>query len=1584
MSDNLDIKFTNKTLATKLKIGINVASVNARGLTAISDKRVELSSWMIAHDTDIMCIQEYYIHHEYDKIEFDMSNFINYDLVFNVNNSKTIILVKKMFKHEKIDDLFCNIVGFDLSWLAIFANKFIIIIGSLYHSPDKDYDNIDLNIINEHMEIITERFKNEKRKLCFIINGDMNAKNHIWGSSKTDNRGLNMANWIARNGMNFLNDGSPTYINSTTGKEDVLDLSIISMEFQKYVSRWKIHKHLSESYDFSDHYIMEILFNFNPIVYDIPDRITWNFDEELINDFCKDIKINMDKWKNYYDQLWMDMNKLNQLVELFQLLFIQSCINIFGFKTYNSNNFQWISKKVLDLIDTRKQVKNKLSHLIAQLKKKQNISSTAQLKENDIPKETRKYWKYLKSKINKLDKQIKEKKQKTILESTKKIEKLINKDGAKNDKLFWSISNKLTKTNQNIIPPQRDGKSDKIIATTMEEISIHLHNHFTAPVKRNEIDYQPRHIRFHQKVKNWMKNYQFNRKNKNSILNREYSQQEVLHVINNLNTDSAMAFDFVHFKMIKWCKMEILANLTLLFNLCFNIHQTCPNIWKYGEYIPVPKPGRPPQYAKNIRPIMVIPGFGRIISKLNCNRILTDCVKRNLLSPRNCAFQKNKSTHDITIAMTENLYQSFQNGHFSETSFEDLKSAYDSVWIEGLLYKMVNEYKIDGNMISFIHSQSTNRLTRVTYSGTTTKWKYGQDNLPQGMPDSIALFILLYNNPNINKSKNNDKNNYDIESIYYDEVDNKNEYHRKEFNFDIDFNNFADDSGLDTVALPIRIKLNNKIKRDYRMAMQLAIEDLYDYTRFYQLVVSKIKCSTISFSNKIKFNAYVYKLGNENLELIHSNQHAPLECKHNGRYQYTDGLMRLDENYEKMLKEENGCLDLSNLDKYGEMIENSLNDYPYLDFGKKHNNKNDNSIHNLPNSVRILGIHFDPKLYFNDHLNIVLNKAKYKLYKLQQLAKCKYYKFSSHTIYKLFESVIQPKLEYGLCTIANKIKMKILETFQKKAIKIALGLKKQTPSIYLHEFMYAKTMSFRLDVARIKLWNNYSRAPKSILKHHTFEKWKKYILTNGGNINKCKHLKNRQVGRDELFDLDQEKFNFVSKSPISQAYFLMDKIMPIERKIFRKRRKDVLKPCPIYENKYPSNVCIYSMNKMFSNPQFDESNSIRNNVLWNFYSDGSCMPNPGPGGSAYYSNDFIIQSKIEPIDHDTTINYCEMNGIKMIYVDCLMDLNRFNQRYEQVKYINIFTDSKFVIDQLDINGYPQYQYYYDLINQMNDLANQLNNFNIVINIVKIPSHSGITGNTIVDALAKTAATIANNCKYKYDDSITYNTYCNPINVDISKDLILLKKWYKQNRKAIWIERQEQWQLETLDKDEYIGNMIMQRYMVNWDGGKYIVRSFNKAMRNQLKSLSKFESEIIHKLRSECINLNGYKHFKYGESSGKCIYCNVEETVEHFILKCPGSQQKFVNYYNEYEMDYNIIRNKFKIELCKQAIFFKQGKNFNIINILFPHVWQQDPIITNPKYHEIKKKNKKREIGILKSVVNFVKATKRFKKEKFGF
>ena len=87
-------------------------------------------------------------------------------------------------------------------------------------------------------------------------------------------------------------------------------------------------------------------------------------------------------------------------------------------------------------------------------------------------------------------------------------------------------------------------------------------------------------------------------------------------------------------------------------------------------------------------------------------------------------------------------------------------------------------------------------------------------------------------------------------------------------------------------------------------------------------------------------------------------------------------------------------------------------------------------------------------------------------------------------------------------------------------------------------------------------------------------------------------------------------------------------------------------------------------------------------------------------------------------------------------------------------------------------------------------------------------------------------------------------------------------------------------------------MIMQRFMVMFDGGKYKVRNSNKRMRNQLKFLKQVEMEIINKLRSEYINLNGFKNFKFDDTNGKCIYCNVEGFFFWLGFQKAGEMNRF--------------------------------------------------------------------------------------------
>ena len=127
---------------------------------------------------------------------------------------------------------------------------------------------------------------------------------------------------------------------------------------------------------------------------------------------------------------------------------------------------------------------------------------------------------------------------------------------------------------------------------------------------------------------------------------------------------------------------------------------------------------------------------------------------------------------------------------------------------------------------------------------------------------------------------------------------------------------------------------------------------------------------------------------------------------------------------------------------------------------------------------------------------------------------------------------------------------------------------------------------------------------------------------------------------------------------------------------------------------------------------------------------------------------------------------------------------------------------------------------------------------------------------------------------------------------LAKILIWLNKYYRNERKTEWLQRQTNWKSNKLKENLYIGDMLVQRFMVMFDGNKYNVRNKNKQMRDQLKFLKQYEAEIIIGLRSEYINLNGFKNFVFNETNGKCICCNMKETVEHYLLKCQGSLLRY--------------------------------------------------------------------------------------------
>ena len=154
------------------------------------------------------------------------------------------------------------------------------------------------------------------------------------------------------------------------------------------------------------------------------------------------------------------------------------------------------------------------------------------------------------------------------------------------------------------------------------------------------------------------------------------------------------------------------------------------------------------------------------------------------------------------------------------------------------------------------------------------------------------------------------------------------------------------------------------------------------------------------------------------------------------------------------------------------------------------------------------------------------------------------------------------------------------------------------------------------------------------------------------------------------------------------------------------------------------------------------------------------------------------------------------------------------------------------------------------------------------------------------------------------------------------------------------------------------------------------------MKDELKYLTQKECEIITKLRTEYINLNHYL-FSIGQiETYKCKYCKHPETVDHYLLHCPGCTKPVDQTLHKNNVRYDGHRNVLKKELRKITSFFRQAINFTSENMLFPHIWQRK--LTGKNNND--KWNRDGiyyRAQILKSVAKFVFNTRRFNTE-YGF
>ena len=167
-----------------------------------------------------------------------------------------------------------------------------------------------------------------------------------------------------------------------------------------------------------------------------------------------------------------------------------------------------------------------------------------------------------------------------------------------------------------------------------------------------------------------------------------------------------------------------------------------PKAWKVAHVIPIPKPGKPANEAKNLRPISLLNNLSKIFEKVLHNRIQSFCIEKNIVPNFQFGFRSKHSTVHALLRLFEEAVLGFNDRKVTIAAFLDIEKAFDTMWVDGLIYKMINT-KFPHYIIKMILSYLKDRKFRVKLGDQLSNLTSVNDGVPQGSILGPLLFIIF-------------------------------------------------------------------------------------------------------------------------------------------------------------------------------------------------------------------------------------------------------------------------------------------------------------------------------------------------------------------------------------------------------------------------------------------------------------------------------------------------------------------------------------------------------------------------------------------------------------------------------------------------------------------------------------------------------------------------------------------------------------------------------------------------------------------------------------------------------------------------
>ena len=167
---------------------------------------------------------------------------------------------------------------------------------------------------------------------------------------------------------------------------------------------------------------------------------------------------------------------------------------------------------------------------------------------------------------------------------------------------------------------------------------------------------------------------------------RNITQTEVQEQIRKLKRRKAPGDDGISNTMICNFTPTTIRHLTVIFNAMLQLGYF-PTQWKHANILAIPKPTKPPQEPSSYRPISLLPALSKVMERTVTKRIERYTRQNRIIPDEQFGFRREHSTTAQLARITDDITHGYNVNKHTGMVLLDIEKAYDTIWINGLIYK---------------------------------------------------------------------------------------------------------------------------------------------------------------------------------------------------------------------------------------------------------------------------------------------------------------------------------------------------------------------------------------------------------------------------------------------------------------------------------------------------------------------------------------------------------------------------------------------------------------------------------------------------------------------------------------------------------------------------------------------------------------------------------------------------------------------------------------------------------------------------------------------------------------------------------